>query len=411
MTSYVNPLTGQTISPSQVGYEALTISTSTVLNWPINSSYTTDTPTVAAIMQVTATAVGLDLLMPPANQVSTGQAVLIENVGTIPFTVTDNSGNTIIVVNSTLAQYVFLTDNSTINGIWSSIGFNASGSSSSAAALAGYGLEAIGNTLNTVFYEGTIASSTSLTSTYQSQFLVWTGGVGTITFPSSASAGIGNGWFVALRNGGTGTLTLTPSGTDTIDGNSNKQINPTESLVIVSNGTNGWSTFAYGRNNNFIYTQLAIGVTGGTLTLSAAQYANVVQTYTGTLTSNQIVILPSTVQIYYVENSTSGSYSLTFKTSSMTGSTVSVPQGQTLTIICDGTNVYNASSAAASSLTTLTINSGSATNPSLNFSGDTNTGFYHPGSGQLGFALSGANAMTLNSSGLTVVNGISGGMF
>lgn len=411
MTSYVNPLTGQTISPSQVGYEALTISTSTVLNWPINSSYTTDTPTVAAIMQVTATATGLDLLMPPANQVSTGQAVLIENVGTIPFTVTDNSGNTIIVVNSTLAQYVFLTDNSTINGIWSSIGFNASGSSSSAAALAGYGLEAIGNTLNTVFYEGTIASSTSLTSTYQSQFLVWTGGVGTITFPSSASAGIGNGWFVALRNGGTGTLTLTPSGTDTIDGNSNKQINPTESLVIVSNGTNGWSTFAYGRNNNFIYTQLAIGVTGGTLTLSATQYANVVQTYTGTLTSNQIVILPSTVQIYYVENSTSGSYSLTFKTSSMTGSTVSVPQGQTLTIICDGTNVYNASSAAASSLTTLTINSGSATNPSLNFSGDTNTGFYHPGSGQLGFALSGANAMTLNSSGLTVVNGISGGMF
>jgi hypothetical protein len=411
MTNYVNPLTGQTISPSTVGYEALTIAANTSLQWPINSSYTTSTPVVAAIMQVTATASGLQLQLPPANQVSTGQAVLVENVGTLAFTVTDNSGNTIIVINSTIAQYVFLTDNSTVNGVWSTISFNTTGSTGTAAGLAGYGLQAISNTLNTVFSEGTIASSTTLTASYQSQFLVWTGGAGSITLPSSAASSIGNGWYIAVRNGGTGTLTLTPAGTDTIDGNSNKQLNPTESLVIVSNGNNGWYTFAYGRNNNFIYTQLVIGVTGGTLTLSATQYANVVQAYTGTLTSNQIVVLPSTVQIYYVQNSTSGSYSLTFKTSSSTGTTVSVPQGQTLAIICDGTNVYNASSAAASSLTTLTINPGSATNPSLNFSGWTTTGMYSPGSGQVAWALAGANAMTLNSSGLTVVNGISGGVF
>ena len=411
MTSYVNPLTGQTISPSTVGYEALTITANTSLQWPINSSYTTSTPVVAAIMQVTASSSGLQLQLPPANQVSTGQAVLIENVGTLAFTVTDNSGNTIIVINSTIAQYVFLTDNSTVNGAWSTISFNTTGSTGTAAGLAGNGLEASGNMLNTVFYEGTIASSTTLTASYQSQFLVWTGGAGSITLPSSAASSVGNGWYVAVRNGGTGTLTLTPSGTDTIDGNSNKQLNPTESLVIVSNGTNGWYTFAYGRNNNFIYTQLSIGVTGGTLTLSATQYANVVQIYTGTLTANQFVVLPSTVQIYYIQNSTSGSYSLTFKTSSSTGTTVSVPQGQTLAVICDGTNVYNASSAAASSLTTLTINPGSATNPSLNFSGWTNTGMYSPGSAQIAWALAAANAMTLNSSGLTVVNGIGGGTF
>ena len=409
MTSYVNPLTGQTINPSQVGYEALTLTANTTLNWPINSSYTTSTPVVAAIIQVTATALNLQLLMPPANQVSTGQSVLIQNVGTNPFTLTDNSGNTIIVINATVAQYVFLTDNTTVNGVWTSIAFNSGGSSTTASSLAGYGLQAISNTLNTIYPEATIASSATLTAAYQSQFLVWTGGAGSITLPSAA--GVTNGWYVAVRNSGTGTLTLNPAGTDTVDSASNKQLNPTESLVIVSNGVGGWATFAYGRNNNFIYTQLVIAVTGGTLTLSATQYANVVQNYTGTLTSNQIVILPSTVQIYYAQNSTSGSYSLTFKTVSGSGSTVSIPQGQTLTIICDGTNVYNASSAAASSLTTLTINPGSATNPALNFSGWTTTGIYSPGSGQIAWALAAANAMTLNGSGLTVVNGIGGGTF
>jgi hypothetical protein len=409
MTSYVNPLTGQTINPSQVGYEALTLTANTTLNWPINSSYTTSTPVVAAIIQVTATALNLQLLMPPANQVSTGQSVLIQNVGTNPFTLTDNSGNTIIVINATVAQYVFLTDNTTVNGVWTSIAFNSGGSSTTASSLAGYGLQAISNTLNTIYPEATIASSATLTAAYQSQFLVWTGGAGSITLPSAA--GVTNGWYVAVRNSGTGTLTLTPAGTDTVDSASNKQLNPTESLVIVSNGVGGWATFAYGRNNNFIYTQLVIAVTGGTLTLSATQYANVVQNYTGTLASNQIVVVPSTVQIYYAQNSTSGSYSLTFKTVSGSGTTVSIPQGQTLTIICDGTNVYNASSAAASSLTTLTINPGSATNPSLNFSGWTTTGMYSPGSGQIAWALAAANAMTLNGSGLTVMNGIGGGTF
>ena len=50
--SYVNPITGQTISPSQVGYEALSISVSTALDWPING--TVNTNVVAAIIDITA---------------------------------------------------------------------------------------------------------------------------------------------------------------------------------------------------------------------------------------------------------------------------------------------------------------------------------------------------------------------
>jgi hypothetical protein len=182
-------------------------------------------------------------------------------------------------------------------------------------------------------------------------------------------------------------------------------------LVIVSNGVDGYATFAYGRSNTFAYTQLAKVVTGGTTTLTAVEYANVVQGYSGVLLSNQIVVLPSTVQIYYLNNQTTGSFSLTFKTSAVSAATVTVAQGQTLTVVCDGTNVYNSSSASGGTVTTLTINSGSAAAPSLNFTGNTNTGLYQPATNQVGFALNGANALTLTTSGLFVPAGIAGGTF
>jgi hypothetical protein len=215
-----------------------------------------------------------------------------------------------------------------------------------------------------------------------------------------------------IRNGGTGILTLIPSGTNTIDGNATQQLQLTESLVVVSNGVDGYNTFAYGRSNTFSYTQLAKTVTTGTYTLSAVEYANVVQEYFGALTGNVIVILPSTVQVYYLNNQTTNAFSLTFKTTAVGAATVIVPQGQTLTVICDGTNVYNSSSAAGGSIVSnLTLASGSPAAPSLNFVTNTSTGLYQPATNQIGFAVNGANAMTLTATGLAVPAGISGGTF
>lgn len=404
--SYVNPFTGQTLSPSQVGYEALTLSASTYLQWPINGN---DTSVVANIIQVTATTSGLNLLLPSALQVSTGQSVLIQNIGANSFTVTDISGNTIIAIASGVAQYIFLTNNTTNNGTWSTVTFGAGTSSANAAALAGYGLTAINTTLNQQYAESSLFSNTTLNATYRAQFLVWSSGVGTITLPSAST--VGNGWFVIIRNGGSGIVTLTPAGTDTIDTNVNQQLQLTESLVIVSNGVNGWNTFAYGRSNVFAYTQLAKTVATGTYTLTAVEYANVVQEYFGVLTGNVIIVLPSTVQIYYLNNQTTGAYSLTFKTSSVGAATVTVPQLQTLTVVCDGTNVYNSSSASGGSITSLTVGTGSAATPSINFTGNTNTGIYQPATNQIGMALNGVNALTLSSVGLLVPAGVTGGTF
>ena len=409
MTTYVNPFTGLTVSPSTVSYETLSLTANTMLEWPINGN---DNTPASSIIDVTATssgtATGWLLELPPATQVSTGQSIIVRNVGSQLFTVTDNGGNTIVAVGSGIAEFIFLTDNTTVNGIWASVVFGAGTSNANAGALAGYGLTPIGLTLNQAYNVTNYYSSSALTSASRAQFEVWAGGVGAFTMPSATS--VGNNWFTIIRNSGTGVLTLTPSGTDTIDGNASMQLQLTESVVVVSNGTTGFNTYAYGRSNSFAFTQLAQVVTGGTLTLSAAQGANIIQEYSGTLTSNQIVVLPSTVQLYSLQNGTSGAYTLTFKTAGI-GSTVTVGQGQTAFVVCDGTNVYSTTSNTSSSFTSATLAPGSVTAPSLNFLGNTTTGLYLPASNQIGFAVNGTNGMTLTTSGLNVPNGISGGTF
>lgn len=409
MTTYTNPFTGQTISPSSVSYESLALTANLTLDWPINGN---DSTPASSIIDVTATSSGTStgwlLELPPATQVSTGQSILIRNVGAQLFTVTDNGGNTIVSINSGVAQFIFLTNNTTINGVWASVVFGAGTSSANAGALAGYGLTPIGLTLNQAYNVTNYYSSTTLNATSRAQFLVWEGGVGAFTLPSAST--LGNNWFTIIRNNGTGVLTLTPSGTDTIDGNINMQLQLTESVVVVSNGATGFNTYAYGRSNSFAFTQLSQVVTGGTLTLTAAQGASIIQEYSGTLTSNQTVILPATVQLYSLQNSTSGAFTLTFRTAGI-GSTVIVGQGQTAFVVCDGTNVYSTTSNTAASFSTATLSPGSVGAPSLNFLGNTNTGLYLPASSQIGFAVNGTNGMTLTTTGLNVPVGISGGTF
>jgi hypothetical protein len=216
-----------------------------------------------------------------------------------------------------------------------------------------------------------------------------------------------------VANDGTGIVTITPSGTDTINGNSNQQLQLTESLVLVSNGASGWNTYGYGRSNTFAYTQLALTVTGGSLTLTSPQASNTIQTYSGTLLSNQIVYLPSTVQLYSITNSTMGSFTLTFRTVASGGAILAINPNQSVIAICDGTNVYNANTYSAGSYTntSITLAPGSAATPTFNYVGDLTTGIYQPTSSQVGITITGTNVATFSSSGLVVPLGISGGSF
>lgn len=405
MPNYVNPYTGQTISPSQVGYLSLSISSNTELQWPVNGNTTS---VVANIIEVTATTGGLELIMPPALQVSDGQSALIRNIGANSFTVTDNSGNTIVTIASGIAEYIYVTDNTTIDGTWSTVTFGAGTSAANAATLAGYGLTAINTTLNTSTPVNTFSANYTMVPADRSALYVWTGGAGTVTLPPATGAG--SDWFVIIKNDGTGVLNVALQGSNTIDGNVSAQLQIAESFVVVSDGSNYFS-YAYGQSADFFFTQLVKIVTGGTVTLTSAEASSIIQEYQGTLTSNCTVILPPTVQLYSFKNNTTGSYTLTFSTGAVGALTVSLPQGQTILAICDGTNVYNAQTSTSSFINALTLGNGSAAAPSLSFTGDAQTGLYLAASHQLGFAINGLAAGQLTPSGLLLPVGINAGAF
>jgi hypothetical protein len=408
MTAYTNPFTGQTIQPSSVGYEYLAISANTTLSWSING-LGGNVPTAASIINVSASAANLALLMPPAYQVSNGQDSLINNVGSYSVTIQDNSGNTIATVAPGAVEYIYLTDNTTTNGTWAAFTFGTGTSSANAGTLAGAGLTAIGNTLNQSYNPVAYYSSTTLATSARATFALWSSGAGTLTLPSSST--VGANWFVNIRNNGTGVLTVAPSGGDLIDGNSNKQLQLTESAQFVSTGS-GWNTFAYGRSNTFAYTLLSLNVTGGTTTLTAAQAANQIQEYTGTLTSNQVIIVPQTVQLYFITNlCTNGSYTFTVKTSAGGGAYITMTSNSSLVLACDGTNVFNAASGASNTFASLILGNGSAAAPSLNFVGDSSTGLYLPTTGTFGIAASGVSVAQLSTSQAYFPYGIQGGQF
>jgi len=63
-------------------------------------------------------------------------------------------------------------------------------------------------------------------------------------------------------------------------------------------------------------------------------------TLTGTLTAARNVICPAASKLYFIKNTTTGGYAVTLKTSAGTG--ISVPNGKSMVLYCDATNVVDA---------------------------------------------------------------------
>jgi hypothetical protein len=408
--SYNSPFTGNVIQPTDVSYRAVTLSANTQLQWPINGNATDDY--AARIMDVTASSSGLSLYMPPANQASVGQDALIRNVGSNTFTVKDFAGaNTIISVAAGQSKYVYITANPTVTGTWGNIAFGTGTSSADAGTLAGLGLVADGATLNQSHPAQSIVTGGTFATTDRAQTSVWSGGAGTYTLPSTST--LGNNWFTLFKNNGTGSMVI--SAADNIDGASTKTFAPTESAFIVCTGST-YITVGYGVSSQFFYTSLVKAVTTGSYTLSASEASNTIQTYTGTLTGNVTVIYPPVVNLYVIKNSvTAGGYTLTVGTGS--GTSVVVPAGQQVTLACDGTNFFNANTSQAGAVTTLSLDNGTVSTPSLNFGAETNTGVYRSGAGHFNIAILGAEVVDVDANGINITGtgnfdaGISGGTF
>lgn len=412
--SYNSPFTGNVIQPTDVSYRAVTLSANTQLQWPINGNATDDY--AARIMNVTATTTGLSLYMPPANQASVGQDALIRNVGSNSFTVKDYAGaNTIITIAAGESKYIYITANPTTAGTWSNIAFGTGTSSADAATLAGYGLLASGLTLNQSSPVTSFSTSYTSVTADRAQLFLWTGGAGTFTLPDAAT--VGNNWFVQVRNGGTGLLTVACQGSDTFNGSNSVGLQQSDSCLIACSGTAFYSV-GLGKNTQFNFSQLVKTVSSGTYTLTSSEASNTIQKYisSGNLAGNVTIIVPPTIQIYYIQNATttSSGYSLTISTGS--GASATIASNQQSTLICDGTNLVNANTIVAGQ-SAVSLLDGSVGAPSLYFGSESNTGVYRAGAGQFDIAILGVMRAAVSATGLSVVgtgtfsSGISGGTY
>ena len=342
--SYNSVFGGLTIYPSQLTYFQFTLDTTdVVLEWTLDRN--APVYPAANIIDVDCTVSGLKVYLPAANLASTGQAILFNNVGTATFTVVDSAGNTICAPASGKLWQVYVSDNTTAAGVWHQLEYGVGVSSATAGALAGLGLRAIATTLNTAVPVVNFNSDFAVGTAARASLYVWSGGSGTLTLPSPAT--VGSDWFMSVRNQGTGNLLIDPAGGNLIDGNASKNISPTNSCFIVCDGTQ-YFTIGYGQNVNFGFNYTAINLNGlsGLYTLSTAEQNRISYRFYGALAGNIDIIVPPTVQQYWVNNETTNAYTLEVKTSGGLG--VVVPQGSAAILYCDGTDVINASTAALS---------------------------------------------------------------
>jgi len=94
--------------------------------------------------------------------------------------------------------------------------------------------------------------------------------------------------------------------------------------------------------------RLSKSVAGGVdVTLTTTEARNGILEFTGTLTGNINVIVPTKTRRYIVYNNTAGAFSLTVKTSGGTG--VAVTQSTRAWVYCDGTNVVSVGSGGGGS--------------------------------------------------------------
>lgn len=342
MPIYTDVFGGANIYPSEISYSSVALSADIVLSWPEETS--TNTNLATRIMDVTPSTAGLSIYLPAANKTGTGNTILFNNRGANTFTVRDSAGTQVITVAAGTLWQVYLTNNSTAAGTWQSLQYGATTSSANASALAGTGIVAVGALLSQSVPITSFNSNYTTTFADRANMFNWTGAGGTITLPAPTTAG--NNWFIYLRNSGSGAISADAPGTTLINGASFLSFQPGESAIIACDGSDFY-TIGFGQSATFAFDYTVINVAGtGNYTLTGTELNRVAYRFSGALTGNRNIIVPATVQQYWVDNRTTGAYTLTVKTPAGLG--VSVATNQRAILYSDGTDVLDADTAGVS---------------------------------------------------------------
>lgn len=388
---YVSPFTGTVVTPTDVSYAALPFSSNQELFWPTTVNGTE--PVAARIIDCVAASTGLSIALPAANQGTLGADILFRNLGAHAFTITDNTGAASVSVPVGQSLYFYLIDNATAAGTWNNVAFGVGTSFADAATLAGAGLTTVNGQLATTQNVVNVTATPTINDQSRAATFVWNAGAGTINLPNYAT--LSTGWYIGIRNNGTGQLIVAPQSPSLLNGQISVTFNPGDSgFVFFDVVNNGYYTVGLTAPNSVSFTSATYNVdavVGDTLNLSS--FAPIIQTYiaqSGTRTTTLAVTLPAITQIYILVNNTGETgYDITFQNSGSTQPPLVLASGAVATILSDGANLYPLTS---SSTGLFFASDGTEGSPSFSFNNDTSTGMYLVGTGVLGFS---ANSMQI----------------
>ena len=339
MPSYTDVFGGANIYPSEISYSSVALSADITLSWPEETS--TNVNLATRIMDVTPSGAGFSIILPDAKKSGTGNTILFNNKGSDIFTVKNAGGVQVGTIAAGQIWQVYLTNNTTTNGTWQILQYGATTSSANASALAGTGIVAVGTVLSQSVPITAFNSSYTAGATDRARMYNWTGAGGVLTLPDPTL--VGDNWFLYLRNSGSGQVAVTPTGSVQIDGTAPLPFQPGESAIIASDGTNFY-TIGFGQAATFAFDYTVIDVPGsGDYTLTSTELNRVAYRFTGVLTGARNIIIPATVQQYWIDNRTTGSFTFTVKVSGTTGVTLSTNERGIF--YCDGSDLLDADTA------------------------------------------------------------------
>lgn len=183
--------------------------------------------------------------------------------------------------------------------------------------------------------------------------------------------------------------------------------------MATGNDNNAWgsncNTAVFQIFEDAIANALSSSVTGGTLDLSgspppsaASQVRYAALIFTGTLTGNQTVKVPNLTKWWWVNNQTSGAFTLVIKTPSGSASTA-IPQNSGWQLVqCDGSN-----NIVVSPFNSVQIQmpDGSVSAPPYSDINETNSGWYRHGAGDWRLSILGADILQVTGSVVNVLSG------
>lgn len=385
----------QTVPPAEESFAEYAVTgTESHLVWP--DQYGGQGLLLADITELTPSGGSVQVTLPPADAVSRGESFILRNRGaeSIELLNTDSVPQALLLPGESL--FLYIDDNATPAGGWSSFVYGTGTSAADASELAGRGLVVESGRLNANAEYRALNSNYLMSEIDRAQVLDAT--VGTLTIITPDAISVGNGFYAFIRNSSAGDLTVEGSGSQTINSAPSLTMSPGDSIVLICTGT-GWVTVGFGRSVSGAFSETIVNAAAGDIILGSDDVSGRMIRVTGVASSDITVTLPATDNIYFVSIDPSvGAFNVVFTTGS--GLVSSLTANQRTVLSSDGTNVVSAVTTTVTS--TLALVDGSAAAPSINFSLDPDTGIFRKANNVIGFAVGGVEAMSLTPTGATL---------